>query len=82
MRTFFQPGLRIIGRHIERRSSCRPNPNARATFRKQLVDTGDAEKEQLREFHDVTPNGFARQFQEPNWVNEPAIAAIKEYGGT
>ncbi len=58
------------------------NPNARATFRKQLRDMGDAEKEKMREFHNVTPIGYARQFQEPNWVNEQAIAAIVEYGGT
>jgi ankyrin repeat protein len=58
------------------------DPNARATFRKQLVDVGEPEKERMHEFHDVTPIGFARDFQEPAWVNEPAIAAIKEYGGT
>jgi ankyrin repeat protein len=58
------------------------DPNARATFRKALVWEGDAEKEATREFHDVTPIGFARQFQEPGWVNEPAITAIREYGGT
>jgi ankyrin repeat protein len=55
--------------------------NARATFRKQLVDVGDPEKEKMREYHDVTPIGFARMFQEPQWVNETAIAAIREYGG-
>jgi ankyrin repeat protein len=55
--------------------------NARATFRKKLVDVGDAEQEQMREYHDVTPIGFAHQFQLPNWVNEAAIAAIVEHGG-
>lgn len=57
------------------------NPNARATFRKQLRDMGDPEKEKMREFHDVAPLGYASQFQEPRWVNRPAIAAIAEYGG-
>ena len=36
----------------------------------------------MREFHNVTPIGYARQFQEPRWVNGPAIAAIVERGGT
>jgi ankyrin repeat protein len=58
------------------------DPNMRATFRKQLVDMGDLKKERMREYHDVTPIGFAREFQEPSWVNEPAIAAIKEHGGS
>jgi hypothetical protein len=58
------------------------NPNARATIRKQLRDMGDPEKERMREFHNVTPIGYARQFQEPSWVNGPAIAAIAERGGT
>ena len=56
--------------------------NARATFRKQLRDMGDPAKERMREFHDVTPLGYARQFQEPNWVNGPAVTAILERGGT
>ena len=41
------------------------NPNARATIRKQLRDMGDPEKEMMREFHNVTPIGYASQFQEP-----------------
>ena len=57
------------------------NPNARATFRKQLRDMGDPEKERMREFRDVSPVGYAHQFQEQRWVNEPALAAIIEYGG-
>jgi hypothetical protein len=57
------------------------NPNARATIRKQLRDMGDPEKEMMREFHNVTPIGYASQFQEPNWVNRPAIAALVERGG-
>ena len=54
---------------------------ARATFRKRLRWEGDAEREKMHEFHNVTAIGFARQFQEPEWVNEAAIAAIREYGG-
>jgi ankyrin repeat protein len=57
------------------------NPNARATIRKQLRDMGHPEKEMMREFHNVTPIGYARQFQEPAWVNGPAITAIAERGG-
>jgi ankyrin repeat protein len=58
------------------------NPNARATFRKQLRDMGDPAKETMREFHNVTPIGYASQWQERHWVNGPAIAAIAEHGGT
>jgi ankyrin repeat protein len=57
------------------------DPNARATFRKQLRDMGDPAKELMREFHDVTPIGYARQFQEPSWVNGPAITTLAERGG-
>jgi ankyrin repeat protein len=57
------------------------DPNARATLRKALRWGGDAEKERMREFHDVTPIGFARQFPEPAWINQSAIAAIIEHGG-
>ena len=58
------------------------DPNARTTLRKQLRDMGDAEKERLHTFHDVTPIAYARAFLEPRWVSEPALAAIAEYGGT
>jgi hypothetical protein len=58
------------------------NPNARVTIRKQLRYMGDPEKEAMREFHNVTPLGYARQFQEPRWVNGPAVTAIVERGGT
>jgi ankyrin repeat protein len=57
------------------------DPHMRATFRKQLSGMGDIEKEQMREYRDVTAVGFARQFQEPKWVNEAAITAILEHGG-
>ena len=42
---------------------------------------GDPFKEELREYRDVTPIGFAKIFQEPQWVNQAAIDAIREYGG-
>lgn len=57
------------------------DPNARATFRKALSWEGDPEKERMHEYHDVTAISFARQFQEPGWVNEAAIGAIREFGG-
>ena len=57
------------------------DPNALATLRKQLRDMGDPEKEAMREFHDVTATAYARQFQEPAWVSEPALAAIAAAGG-
>jgi hypothetical protein len=43
---------------------------------------GDPEKEMMREFHNVTPIGYAKRFQESHFVNGPAIAAIAERGGT
>jgi hypothetical protein len=58
------------------------DPNVRATIRKQLRDMGDPTKEMMSEFQNVTPRGYANQFQEPRWVNGPAIAAIVEGGGT
>jgi ankyrin repeat protein len=58
------------------------DPNTRATIRKQLRDMGDPEKETMREFHNVTTIGYARRFQEPSWVNGPAIKLIVERGGT
>ena len=57
------------------------DPNVRATIRKQLRDMGDQEKEALREFPNVTALGYARRYQEPEWVSEPALAALVEYGG-
>lgn len=52
------------------------NPRARATLRKQLRDMGDPEKERMREFHDVTPLEYARQFAEPIFVNDAAVNAL------
>ncbi|MBV9849025.1 MAG: hypothetical protein JO250_04975 [Armatimonadetes bacterium] len=57
------------------------DPNIRATIRKQLRDVGDPEKETMREFHDVTPLAYARRFQEPAWVNEPALQTLIAAGG-
>jgi ankyrin repeat protein len=56
------------------------DPNVHATFRKQLKDMGDPEKEQMRPFVDVTPVQYARQYQAPEFVNEAAVALMKEYG--
>jgi ankyrin repeat protein len=57
------------------------DPSLRATIRKALRWEGDQEKVRMCEFHDVTAIGFASQFQEPQWVNDAAIATIREYGG-
>jgi ankyrin repeat protein len=57
------------------------DPNARASLRKQLRDTGDAERERMHEFRDVTPLGYAARFQEPAWTGPPALDAVREYGG-
>jgi ankyrin repeat protein len=57
------------------------DPNARTTLRKQLVDTGNPETEKMREFHNVTPIGYARRFQEPGWVSEPALTLLAAHGG-
>jgi hypothetical protein len=57
------------------------DPNARATLRKQLRHMGDPELETMREFRDVTPTAYARQFQVQDWVSQPALAAIAAAGG-
>lgn len=57
------------------------DPNVRATLRKQLRDMGDPEKERMTVFQDVTPIGYARRYQEPGWVSEPALAALAAAGG-
>jgi ankyrin repeat protein len=57
------------------------DPNARATFRKQLRHMGDPEKERMHEFRDVTPLGYAARFQEPAWAARAALDAVREYGG-
>lgn len=57
------------------------DPTIRTTLRKQLVDMGDAEKEKMREFHDVTAVEYGKQFQEPRMINEAGIAAVVESGG-
>jgi hypothetical protein len=57
------------------------NPNLRASIRKQLRDMGEPDKEALREFRDVTPLGYAKRFQEPRWVSQPALALLRDHGG-
>jgi ankyrin repeat protein len=52
------------------------NPRVRVTLRKQLRDMGDAEKERMREFRDVTPAEYGRQFAEPTFVNDAAVNAL------
>jgi ankyrin repeat protein len=55
------------------------DPNLRATFRWPChTSKGDGSP---REYHDVTAIGFANQFQDPDYVNEMAINAIREHGG-
>ncbi len=57
------------------------DPQLRATFRKRLSMNGDSDRERMHEYYNVTAIEFARQFQEPRWVNEEAIKAISEFGG-
>ena len=57
------------------------NPHVRTTLRKQLRDMGDPEKERMREFHDVSPAEYARQFAEPFLVNAAAIKALESHQG-
>lgn len=57
------------------------DPNPRATLRKQLQDMGDAGKERIEDFHQVTPLGYARRYVEPRWVSERAVALLRERGG-
>ncbi|MEO8660067.1 MAG: hypothetical protein ABI693_16470 [Bryobacteraceae bacterium] len=39
---------------------------------------GDPEKEQMRQFRDVTPVEYALQFAEPIFVNPAAVDALTE----
>jgi hypothetical protein len=52
------------------------NPHARATLRKLLRDMGEPENERMREFRDVTPVEYARQFAAPIFVNDAALDAL------
>jgi ankyrin repeat protein len=56
-------------------------PNVRADLAKQFRHMGDPEREKLHAYRDVTPVGYARQFQEAGMVNEPAVALLVERGG-
>ena len=58
------------------------NPNMRATFRKQLRDMGDPEKERMVVFQDATPIDYARQYVEPDWVSEAALSALVAAGSS
>lgn len=60
---------------------CGAEPNRRATFRKQLRDMGDAEKERMTIFQNVSPTEYARQYQEPAWVSEAALTALSASAG-
>ena len=52
------------------------DPNLRATFRKQLVDMGDPEKERMTMFRDVTAAEYARGYVEPSWVCEEGLELL------
>jgi ankyrin repeat protein len=58
------------------------DPNPRVTIRKKLRHMGAQEKEKMVEFHQVTPLGYATRFQEQDWVSGPALAAVRDFGGT
>ena len=55
------------------------DPNARASFPPEATFHGEAATEPL---HDVTPVGYARRYPDRRFLNEAAIAAIEERGGT
>lgn len=57
------------------------DPNIRATIRKKLDGADTPEKNEMREFHDVTALSYARRFQEPAWANRPALDLIVARGG-
>ena len=59
------------------------DPSLRATFRRRLRPTAHPEQEEVFEYRDVTPIGFAELIQEqnPQYVNDAAITAIREAGG-
>ncbi len=55
------------------------DPNARASFPPEATFHSEAATEPL---HDVTPVGYARRYPDRRFLNEAAIAAIVERGGT
>lgn len=57
------------------------NPNVRATIRKQLRYMGQQHLEKMYSFREVTPIGFARQFQVQDWVSRSSISVLEAYGG-
>ena len=59
------------------------DPNVRASLRKKL-HPGYGPKydvETTYQYRDVTPLGWGRQFHAKDFVSEPAIKLIEEYGG-
>ena len=56
------------------------DPNVRASLRKQL-HPGYGPEETLREYRDVTPLGWGRQFHRRIFVSEPAMQLIAAHGG-
>ena len=57
------------------------NPNVQANLHKQFRHMGDPEREKMHTYHNITPLGYARQFQEPGMVSASAVALIAERGG-
>ena len=57
------------------------NPNASAIIRKQLRYMGQQHLEKMYIFKEVTPIGFAKQFQVQDWVSHRSIQVLEEYGG-
>lgn len=57
------------------------DPNIRATIRKKLDGADTPEKNEMREFHNVTALSYGRQFQEPRAVSQPALDLIVARGG-
>ena len=55
------------------------DPNARATFPPEATFHSEAATEPL---DGVTPVGYARRYPDRRFLNEAAIAAIEERGGT
>jgi ankyrin repeat protein len=55
------------------------DPNARATFPPEATFHSEAATEVL---HDVTPVGYSRRYPDRRFLNEAAIGAIEERGGT
>lgn len=57
-----------------------PDPNARASIRKQLHSGYGARPP--REYRGVTPLSWGRRFEDTRFVSAPALALIEARGGT